>query len=343
MVPFAGFEMPIQYDRGIVAEHKSVREAVGIFDVSHMGEVEFLGPGAVATVQKLVTNDISKLADWRAMYTVTCRPDGGIVDDCIVYRLGQEHLRIVVNASNVEKDYAHFVEHGAGGCTIENRSDAIALLAVQGPRAPALVSRLCGEQLAGVASFGLGEGSCNGAWVLAARTGYTGEDGFELFVGADEARVVWDAMVGGGAAPIGLGARDTLRLEARLCPYGNDIDETTDPLSAGLGWVVKLDKGDFVGRDALVRIKNAGPKEKLVGFRVNDRGIVRPGAEIVDDEDRPIGRVTSGGPAPTLGYPVGMGWMPPALGEPGRPVRLRQRGKTLLGELVKGPFYKRKA
>jgi len=342
MVPFGGWHMPIQYPAGILAEHRAVRENVGIFDVSHMGEIDFRGPGALAVVQHLVTNDIGKLIDGRAAYTVTCHESGGIVDDCIVYRLGPEHFRIVVNASNIEKDFAHFQRYGEGGCTIDNRSDEFALLAVQGPKATALVAKLAGAHLSDVPTFGFADGRVGDVPVTAARTGYTGEDGFELFVAADRARPVWDAFVQAGAAPIGLGARDTLRLEARLCLYGNDIDDETDPFAAQLGWVVKLDKGvPCVGQAALERIKAAGPTKKLVGFKVVDRGIVRDGAEVLDASGAVVGRVTSGGVAPTLGGAVGMAYVPPALAKPGTSLTLRQRGKTFAAEQVKGPFYRR--
>ena len=343
MVPFAGWRMPIQYT-GILAEHTAVREGVGLFDVSHMGEVDFLGPDALAAVQKLVTNDASKLEDGRALYTVTCLPSGGIVDDCIVYRYGAEHFRIVVNASNVAKDFAHFKEHAGDICQIEDRSDVFALIAVQGPKAVEAVANLAGEGLANVPSFGIGSGDLAGIPVTAARTGYTGEDGFELFVPAEDAEPAWDALMGAGGTPIGLGARDTLRLEARLSLYGNDIDETTNPYEAGLGWVVKLDKpAEFVGQAALREVKAAGVERKLVGFKVTSRGIVRPGAEVLGDGDAVVGKVTSGGVAPTVGGAIGLAYVPKAMAKPGAPLRLRQRSKVLEAEQVKGPFYKRKA
>ncbi|MBX7083006.1 MAG: glycine cleavage system aminomethyltransferase GcvT [Nannocystaceae bacterium] len=345
MVAFAGWHMPIQYPAGILAEHRSVREAAGIFDVSHMGEIDFRGPGAIACVQHLVTNDIGKLTDGRAAYTVTCNEHGGIVDDCIVYRLGAEHLRIVVNAANVAKDFAHFRRHGSDrGCSIEDVSSQWALLAVQGPQAVAIVAELAGAPLQDVPSFGLGQGRIAGVDITAARTGYTGEDGFELFVPATQAVPVWRALIDRGVAPIGLGARDTLRLEARLSLYGNDIDENTDPFGAGLGWVVKLDKGvPCVGHEALVTVKRNGSANRLIGFRVTDRAIVRDGAEVVDAHDAVIGRVTSGGVAPTVGGAVGMAWVPAAVAAAGEPLRLRQRGRISAAEQVKGPFYRRRA
>jgi len=344
MVDFGGWHMPLQYE-GILAEHRAVRTGVGIFDVSHMGEIDFTGPGALAAVQKLITNDAAKLVDGKAMYTAVCYPDGGIVDDCIVYRHHGEWLRIVVNASNIAKDFAHFVAHAGGLCTITNNSDKVALIAVQGPKARALVARLADESLLQVPSFGFAAARLAGEDIVAARTGYTGEDGFELFVAEGRALAVWDALLAAGAAPIGLGARDTLRLEAKLCLYGNDIDATTSPLEAGLGWVVKLDKlarGDaFVGGDVLARQKAEGLKRTLIGFRVVDKNIARHGAEIVDATGAVVGHVTSGGPAPTVGGAVGIAYVPLALSAPGTALTIQQRGRSFPAEVVKGPFYKR--
>jgi aminomethyltransferase len=340
MVDFAGWHLPVQY-AGILAEHKAVREAVGMFDVSHMGEIDFEGPRAGEVVNHLVTNDVAKLVDGQALYTATCRPHGGIVDDCIVYRRNAETFRIVVNASNIAKDEAHFREHAGEGCTITNRSDATALIAVQGPKARELVAKLGGAHLLEVGSFRFADGAIAGMHVTAARTGYTGEDGFELFARPDEARTVWEALREAGAQPCGLGARDTLRLEAKLCLYGNDIDETTNPWEAGLGWVVKLDAGDFVGRDALVAAKGNATRT-LVGFKVVGKGIVRPGWAFRDASGQVIGKVTSGGPAPTIGGSVGMGYVPNALAEPGKQHTIfGPHDKTLEVEIVRGAFYKR--
>ncbi len=344
MVDFGGWHMPLQYE-GILAEHRAVREAVGIFDVSHMGEIDFTGPGALAAVQRLITNDAAKLVDGKAMYTCVCYPDGGIVDDCIVYRRGAEDFRIVVNAANIAKDFAFFREHAGALCTITDHSDEVALIAVQGPKARALVAQLGGAALEQVPSFGFAAGRIADVDIVAARTGYTGEDGFELFVPAAGAPAVWQALLDAGAAPIGLGARDTLRLEARLSLYGNDIDKTTSPLEAGLGWVVKLDKltrGEpFVGAEVLAAQKAAGLTRTLVGFKVVDRNIARPGAAVVDAAGAELGPVTSGGPAPTLGGAVGLAYVPTALAAPGTTLTISQRGRTFTAEVVKGPFYRR--
>lgn len=340
MVDFTGFHMPLQYADGILAEHEAVRTGVGLFDVSHMGEADFRGPRALEAIQLLITNDASKLEDHRALYTAVCLPSGGIVDDCIVYRFGPEHFRIVINASNIDKDVAHFREYAGDLCEIEDLSNQFALLAVQGPRAVAMVADLGGPTLTEVPSFGLAPTQLAGVNVVAARTGYTGEDGFELFVPGAGAVAVWDALVGAGASPIGLGARDTLRLEARLCLYGNDIDESTTPLEAGLGWTVKLAKGEFIGAEALRAQKESGPERKLVGFRVQSRGIARPGWEVLHD-DAVVGRVTSGGPAPTVGGAVGMAYVPAALSAADTTLTLRKGKKTLNAVIVKGPFYRR--
>ncbi|RMG96053.1 MAG: glycine cleavage system aminomethyltransferase GcvT [Deltaproteobacteria bacterium] len=342
LVDFGGFAMPVQYADGILAEHRAVRGDVGIFDVSHMGEADFEGETAFETVQHLVTNDVGRLTDGRALYTMVCNERGGIVDDCIVYRFAPDHFRIVINAANIEKDLAHFRAHLRPGTELVDRSSDLALIAVQGPRAVALVSELAGHDMNEVPSFGMGEAVVAGKAVVAARTGYTGEDGFELFVPAEDARAVWDALVAAGAKPAGLGARDTLRLEARLCLYGNDIDETTTPYEAGLGWTVKLDKpGGFVGRDALAAQKAKGIERKLVGFVVEGRGIVRAGAEVLDAEGQPVGRVTSGGVAPTVGGAIGMAYVPLAMAAPDTQLTVAQRGRTHTARVVKGPFYRR--
>ena len=348
LVDFAGWDMPLQY-AGILTEHRAVRSAVGIFDVSHMGEIDFEGPGALAAVQKLITHDAAKLEDGRALYTVVCLPSGGIVDDCIVYRRHGEAFRIVVNAANIAKDEAHFREHAGDLCEIHNRSEELALIAVQGPQARGLCAQLASDALLELPSFAFGPATIAGQPVVAARTGYTGEDGFELFVPAEGARAVWNALAEAGAVPCGLGARDTLRLEARLPLYGSDMNADTTPYEAGLGWVVKLDASDFVGRDALRAHKQAGISRKLAGFRVLGKGTARPGWELVAAEATAdsealggiLGIVTSGGPGPTVGASIGLGYLPRALAKAGTRVAVRSRHKLLPVEIVKGPFYKR--
>ena len=348
VIDFGGWAMPVQYPTGILEEHRVVREAVGLFDVSHMGEIFFDGPNALAACQRLVTNDVSRLKDGEALYTCTCQEDGGIVDDCIVYRVGPEAAFIVVNASNIDKDYAHFVKHAGAMCTITNRSDEYGLLAVQGPKAIALVTELVGEVGGTVpprpftfTSTKLG---------IVARTGYTGEDGVEILVPAAQAAALWDTLIARGASygikPIGLGARDTLRLEARLSLYGNDIDAEHNPIEAGLAWVVK-GKG-YVGEEAIAKVRAAGPSRKMVGFRVVGRGIARHGYPLhtlvgADQPGEVVGVVTSGTVDPTAGGAIGMGYVPSALAEPGTRLVADCRGKPAVVEIVKGPFYKRPA
>jgi aminomethyltransferase len=338
--------MPVQYANGILREHHATRAAVGVFDVCHMGEIHFRGPRAAEAVQRLVTNDVGRLAEGRAFYTVACLPSGGIVDDLIVYRLGAAHFLIVVNAANREKDAAWFREHASPLCDVTDASDETALIAFQGPLAAQALATLTALPLATLPGFGvIPSGDIAGVAVSLARTGYTAEDGFEIFCAARDAERLWDRLLEAasavGGTPVGLGARDTLRLEGRLSLYGNDIDETTTPFEAGLGWVVKLDAGDFIGRDALRAQQAAGLTRKLAGFVMTGRGIARHGYPILDQAGAEIGRVTSGGPAPTLEKNIGLGYVPAALDVAGTPLTIDCRGKPVAAEVVKGPFYKR--
>ncbi|MFI5288478.1 MAG: glycine cleavage system aminomethyltransferase GcvT [Polyangia bacterium] len=342
IIDFGGWAMPVQYS-GILDEHKAVRTAAGMFDVSHMGEVLFKGPRAREAIQKLVTNDVYKLQDGQAMYTVACRPHGGIVDDLIVYRQAEDDFLIVVNAGNIAKDVAWFHEQADPICEVVDASDSLSLLAVQGPRAVALVQSLSKQPLAELKSFHHARAEVAGFPVAVARTGYTGEDGFEILIANLNAARLWDALLeaGGpfGLQPIGLGARDTLRLEARLSLYGNDIDEEHTPLEAGLGWVVK-GKG-FLGEAALQKQKAEGVRRRLVGFVMKERGIARHGYPIVDESGQPIGVVTSGTTGPTVGAAIGMGYVPAERAEPGATLVVDCRGKPARAEIVRGPFYKR--
>jgi aminomethyltransferase len=346
MVDFGGWSMPVSYPTGILEEHRATRTAVGVFDVCHMGEVHFTGAGAAATVQRLVTNDVARLENGRAFYTVACLPSGGIVDDFIVYRVHPEHYVAVVNASNADKDVDWFQEARGAGCTIEDASARTGLIAFQGPAAQQALQPLASVPLDRLRAFSFTTDTTVAglsAWI--ARTGYTGEDGFEIFCDAQDAPALWDRLVAAataaGGKPVGLGARDTLRLEARLPLYGNDLDEETTPLEAGLGWVVKLDGDDFIGRDALRAQRTAGVTRKLTGFVMTERGIARHGYPIYDADGDAAGTVTSGGPAPTLEKNVGMGYVPTRLAAAGTKLSIDCRGKRVGAEVVSGPFYKR--
>jgi aminomethyltransferase len=338
--------MPVQY-AGITDEHKAVRTAAGLFDVSHMGELLLTGEHALAVVNYLVTNDVSKLVDGQAMYTCCCNEQGTILDDLIIYRHAHDRVVIVCNASNRAKISAHVGKACEHHCTFEDISDKTALIALQGPKALAILGETGGDgpACAALGSFRFRAATIAGVPCTVARTGYTGEDGVEIFVPWDDAPKVWKAIVAAGAPqgllPVGLGARDTLRLESRLSLYGNDIDETTNPLEAGLGWVTKLDKGDFVGRAALVAIKEKGLTRKLVGFEMTGRGIARHGYPIKDASGAVVGLCTSGGPAPFVGKNIGLGYVPVALAEIGTKILVDCRGKDVEAVVAKTPFYKR--
>jgi len=347
MIDFGGWLMPVNYPSGILDEHQATRSAVGMFDVCHMGEVHFRGARAAEAVQRLVTNQVGKLYDGRAMYTVACNAQGGIVDDLIVYRVTADHFLIVVNAANIAKDYQHFVEQVGTWCEIRNASDETGLISFQGPKAEACLAPLTRAPLATLKSFHFlrdVEVAGRPAWI--ARTGYTGEDGFEIFCAARDAEPLWqallDACAGVGGKPVGLGARDTLRLEARLSLYGNDLSDDTTPLEAGLGWVVKFDAGDFIGRAALLRHRDAGLQRKLAGFIMLGRGIARHGYPIHDSATgAKVGDVTSGTVGPTVGKNIGLGYVPTRLAQVGARLLIDCRGKLTEAEVVEGPFYRR--
>jgi len=347
LVPFAGFEMPVQY-KGIVEEHRAVRERVGLFDVSHMGELELEGPGALELVSSLITNDPTRIADGQALYTCCCNEQGTILDDLIVYRRSPERMLVVCNASNREKIVTHFARAAEGRVKFRDASDDTALLALQGPRAleTLAAARSSVDVAKELKSFRFTDGEVGGTSCTIARTGYTGEDGVELFCPWTAAPALFHALMSAGKAfgiePVGLGARDTLRLEARLALYGNDIDETTNPLEAGLGWVVKLEKPSFVGKDALVRIKAEGPKRAFVGFEMRGRGIARHGYPLLDASGATVGVCTSGSPSPTLGKNIGLGYVPVALSKLGTTIQVDCRGKAIEAVVVETPFYKRK-
>jgi aminomethyltransferase len=347
MIDFGGWLMPVNYPAGILEEHKATRTAVGMFDVCHMGEVHFRGARAAEAVQRLVTNSVGKLYDGRAMYTVACNPKGGIVDDLIVYRVKSDHFLIVVNAANIAKDYGHFVQEGGSWCEIRNASDETGLISFQGPKAQVCLTPLTRAPLDTLKPFHfLPDVEVAGRRVWIARTGYTGEDGFEIFCDAPDAEHLWqallDACAGVGGKPVGLGARDTLRLEARLSLYGNDLNDETTPLEAGLGWVVKFDAGDFIGREALLQQRDAGVARKLAGFVMLGRGIARHGYPIHDSSTgEKVGEVTSGTVGPTVGKNIGLGYVPTPLARAGARLLIDCRGKQTEAEVVEGPFYRR--
>jgi aminomethyltransferase len=345
LIEFGGWLMPLQY-AGIVAEHRAVRSAAGLFDLSHMGELFVEGPEAgEALAAALVTNPPA-LPVGRAHYSMICAPDGGILDDLIVYRLADERFLVVANAANAQLVSDTLVERLAGfKAVLDDRSLATALCAIQGPRSVEILSRLTGLELAAIRYYGLAEGDVAGIAAHVARTGYTGEDGFEVFVDTSRAAELWDAIMDAGQpdglVPVGLGARDTLRLEAGMPLYGNDLDRTTNPFEANLGRVVKLDKaGDFVGRAALERVAADGPARLLVGLVIRGRGIARHGHAVLHDDHR-TGTVTSGTQSPTLGLPIAMAYVAPDDARPGTMLAVEIREQAVAAEVVPLPFYRR--
>ncbi|MEP0821903.1 MAG: glycine cleavage system aminomethyltransferase GcvT [Ignavibacterium sp.] len=344
LIEFAGFEMPVQYASGIVQEHRAVRSTVGVFDVSHMGEFEVRGRDAATFLQQMTVNDIRKLEQGKAQYSAILYEDGGIVDDLLVYHCGDFYM-LVVNAANIAKDYDWLQSHLSGDVKLEDASDRTALLAVQGPKSLETLQPLCSIDLGSLAYYRFQTGTVAGVPMMISRTGYTGELGFELYFEADEtkAAAVWDAIFESGKrfgiAPVGLGARDTLRLEMGFCLYGNDIDQTTNPFEAGLGWITKMDKGDFVGRQALVRVQEDGVKRKLVGFTLPEKTLARHGYALKDG-GTVVGTVTSGTFSPVLQRGIGMGYVARDLATPGRTVGVDIRGKDVPATIVKVPFIR---
>ncbi len=344
LVEFAGFEMPIQYT-SILEEHRKVRSGVGVFDVSHMGEIEVRGKDALAFIQKVTINDASKLGKGRVQYSALCYPDGGIVDDLLVYNMDGWYM-LVVNASNKDKDFNWLKEHRTGDVTLTDVSDDMSLLAVQGPLSLRVLQGLTPVRLDGLQYYHSCRGTVAGIDMTISRTGYTGELGFELYftsdVGTSEHvwNAVFDAGRDAGIAPIGLAARDTLRLEMGFCLYGHDIDRTTNPLEAGLGWITKLDKGDFVGRDALLEVRKKGCSRKLVGFLNGERTFPRQGYDITVGGVK-SGTVTSGTFSPTLEKSIGMGYVDEQHSAVGTAVDIVIRDKPVRAEIVKLPFVKK--
>jgi aminomethyltransferase len=343
MVEFAGFDMPVQY-QGILEEHAAVREGVGIFDVSHMGEITIEGPAALEAANRLSSNDLAKCADGQAQYGALCNEQGNVIDDIIVYRYSPERLFVCVNASCNEKDFGWMKAHAGPGATVSQRSDDWAQIAIQGPKAAALVDSLCQPKVLDLAYYHFREATVAGIpGCIVARTGYTGEDGFEVFVPPASARKLWDTLVEKGAVPCGLGARDSLRLEVAYRLYGNDMDEQHSPLEAGLGWIVKLDKpGGFIGSEALKQQKAQGLQRKLAGFKVTGRGIARHGYPALSNGAR-VGEVTSGTQSPMLKESIGLVYLPAALCKEGTAFDVEIRGKPVTAVVVKTPFIVKQA
>ena len=343
MVDFSGWDMPVQYS-GILDEHHAVRRAVGLFDVSHMGEIEVRGPQALGLVNHVTTNNAARLQIGQAQYSGLLYEHGGFVDDILVHKVAEDHYFICVNASNQEKDLEHIRALNQTAATVEFASGRYAQLAVQGPRALATLQKLTATDLGAIRFYHFTDGEVSSAPARIARTGYTGEDGFEIYIAPDEAGRVWNDLLGAGAEfgikPCGLGARNTLRLEAKMALYGHEITASTTPWEADLAWIVKMDKGEFVGRAALQRQKEEGIRRKLVGFEMRGRGIARDGYE-VRINGAPAGWVTSGGPSPTLGKNIGLCYLPREAAEPGGPIQIVIRDQPVDAVTVATPFYKR--
>ena len=346
MVAFGGWDMPVEYS-GLADEHRAVRSRAGLFDVSHMGEIRVRGPKAFETVQRLTCNDVAALEDGKAQYSAFLTERGTFVDDLLTYRIAPDDYLLVVNAANTPKDVAWAKQQESPGAAIEDESAIWAQLSLQGPLAERVLQPLTDVKLADVGYYRFATGHVVGVTALVSRTGYTGEDGFEVYVHSGRAGAVWDAILEAGrphgVIPAGLGARDTLRLEATLALYGNDIDDTTTPWEANLGWIVKMKKGDFTGRDALAKQKEAGITRRLVGFEVTGRGIARHGFPVsVDPGSGPVGVVTSGTQTPTVGKPIGLAYVPAGRVAPGTPLAIDVRGRSVGARVVATPFYKRK-
>ena len=339
MVPFAGFNMPVQYE-GVNIEHESVRKAVGVFDVSHMGEFLIEGKHALDLIQKVSSNDASKLSIGQAQYSCLPNDNGGIVDDLIIYKIKEETYLLVVNASNIEKDWNWIQSKNDLGANMRNLSESYALLAIQGPKTIETIQSLTSHNLSAIKFYNFIVGDFAGIeHVIISATGYTGSGGFEIYCKNEEVKQIWDKVIEAGVKPIGLAARDTLRLEMGYCLYGNDIDDTTSPIEAGLSWITKFTK-DFTNSETLKKEKLLGPERKLVGFQLEDRGIPRQGYDIVDGNGQKIGHVTSGTMSPSLGKGIGLGYVPTVFSKPGSKIQIQIRKKAINATVVKLPFYK---
>lgn len=348
MVDFGGWDMPVQYPAGTIEEHLRTRTRAGLFDVSHMGEIDVRGRDAVSFVNRITSNDVSKLVDGQAQYSTLTTPQGTVVDDLLIYRLNAHHLLLVVNAGTTDKDWEWIKSHHAGeSVELTNVSSQYCQLALQGPDAVSILQKLTNEPLADMKYYHFKPGRVDNVDSIISRTGYTGEDGFEVYAAADQGERLWKKILEAGqfgsdegVLPCGLGARNTLRLEAGMALYGHELTETTTLLEANLGWICKLDKGDFIGRDVLARQKAEGLQRKLVGFEVTERGIARDEYDVVVN-DQVVGKVTSGSPAPYLKKNIGFAYLPVEFASVGQEIKIDVRGRLICAQVVKTPFYKR--
>jgi len=348
MVEFGGWDMPVQYPAGTVEEHLRTRNHSGLFDVSHMGEIDVRGPDAIYFVNRLTSNDVTKLTDGQAQYSALTTPSGTVVDDLLVYRLSADHLLLVVNAGTTDKDWNWVSAHHEGeNVELRNASSEYCQLAIQGPDALSILQKLTDLPLADIKYYHFTNGTVDGVASIVSRTGYTGEDGFEIYASPDQAERLWNKLLDAGSfgsetgvLPCGLAARNTLRLEAGMSLYEHEIDETTTLIEANLGWICKLDKGEFIGREALTKQKQSGPEKRLVGFEVVERGIARDGQDVVIN-GQAMGRVTSGSPAPYLKKNIGFAYIPTELALIGNEIQIDVRGRLVKAQIVKTPFYKR--
>ena len=348
MVDFSGWDMPVQYPAGTIEEHLRTRKHAGLFDVSHMGEIDVRGADAIALVSYLTSNDPAKLIDGQAQYSALTTPDGTVVDDLLVYRFADDRLLLVVNAGTTEKDWNWITSHRRNeDAELGNVSSEYCQLALQGPDALAILGRLTDLPLSEIKYYHFTQGEVDGVPAIVSRTGYTGEDGFEVYADASKAEHIWNKLLDAGnfgsetgVLPCGLAARNTLRLEAGMALYGHEIDETTTLLEANLGWICKLNKGEFIGRDVLAKQKEAGVPRRLVGFEVTERGIARDGQDVMINGER-LGKVTSGSPAPFLKKNIGMAYVPSVFANEGQQIQIDVRGKPVGAQIVRTPFYKR--
>jgi aminomethyltransferase len=349
MVDFGGWGMPVQYTAGVIEEHMRTRTAAGLFDVSHMGEIWVEGTDAIPFVNRITTNDVTKLVDGQAQYSALTNEKGGVVDDLLVYRFGREKLLLVVNASTTDKDWEWITSHkGDDDIVLTNASADYCQIAVQGPRAVSIVQKLTETDLDEIKYYWFTTGHVDGVESIISRTGYTGEDGFEIYAAPEFAEQLWNKLLeigdfGGpeGILPAGLAARNTLRLESGMSLYGHELADDIAPLEAGLGWITKLQKGDFIGREALAELKEQGIERKLVGFEMTDRGIARDGFDVYID-DKKVGVVTSGSPAPFLKKNIGLAFLPVGFANIGQEIKIDVRGKLLTAAVIETPFYRRK-